>query len=531
MWGNGDNRGIWLPNVQTWSSDRFWTGLTLIAAALMLAAPLWAVWAPAMPDYPAHLASFALIRQGTGNAFYHLHWSFVPNLAAEVLVPWLARLTGTAAATKLFLTAAIFLWVLGPGAVHRALYGRTGIAPLFGAFFAYNANFMWGFFNYDFSAGLSFALFAAWIATEKRNGAGRFAGFMLAVTILYFCHIFAAATLLLMIAGFEASQNIRHEQHDIAALARRGARVALVYMPATLAFVFLKPRSSGEAVTAFDLATTMLDRFESLTQHAFDDPAYLLPIALFSGLVLAIAFGKARLHPALWGSMALLLVAAIMAPEWAMGGWAVHLRLPAVFASLLFAAAEIRMRPLLRGALATAALAMIAISAVTLTQSWRGYDRQYREFIVSLEDVPRGVRLLTVLDGDALGDQADQPYWHMAEFAVPMKDAFTPLLFTTKGQHVVQLNLPYNQFAAASAQQGSPPDIDELNFLARGDMAADEDLEEILPYLNHFQCHFDIAVVVHLDGKQSPIPHMLSLRHAGSFFSLYDIHPDRSCAK
>ncbi|MDB5733715.1 MAG: putative rane protein of unknown function [Alphaproteobacteria bacterium] len=518
-------------NHTAWSRDHYWTGLALIAAALMLAAPLWSVWAPAMPDYPAHLASFELIKQGTGNAIYHLDWRFVPNLASEILVPWLARLTGTVVATKLFLTAAIFLWVLGPGAIHRALYGRTGIAPLFGAFFAYNANFIWGFFNYDFAAGLSFALFAAWIATEKRDGPARLAGFALAVTILYFCHIFAAAILLLMIAGFEAAQNLRFEQRDPAALARRAGRVALLYVPAALAFVFLKPRSNGEATTQFNLADTMLDRFESLTQHAFDNPAYILPILLFAGLALAIAFGKARLHPALWGSLALLLAGAILAPEWALGGWAVHLRLPAVFASLLFAAAEIRMKPLLRSSLAVAALAMIAISALTLTQSWRGYDRQFREFTATLADMPRGVRLLTVLDGDALGEQADQPYWHMAEFAVPMRGAFTPLLFTTKGQHVVQLNPPYDSFAAASAQQGSPPDIDELNFLARGDMAADPDMAEIFPYLDHFQCHFDIAVVVHLGGRRSAVPPMLALRHAGSFFSLYDIRPDRSCAK
>src|ERR1041384_1777089 len=79
---------------------RHWTGLTLIAASLMLVTPLWNVWAPAMPDYPAHLASFALIEQGTfhhgvpgTNNFYHLHWSFVPNLASEIIVPLLARLT------------------------------------------------------------------------------------------------------------------------------------------------------------------------------------------------------------------------------------------------------------------------------------------------------------------------------------------------------------------------------------------------------------------------------------------------------
>ena len=74
-----------------WTS-RHWpeshlTGITLLAATLIMAVPLWSVWAPAMPDYPAHLASFAMIQKGTDTALYHLHWSFVPNLASEVLVP------------------------------------------------------------------------------------------------------------------------------------------------------------------------------------------------------------------------------------------------------------------------------------------------------------------------------------------------------------------------------------------------------------------------------------------------------------
>ena len=83
-------------------------------------------------------------------------------------------------ATKLFLSAAIALWVLGPAAIQRALFGRIGIAPLAGAFFAYNANFTWGFFNYYFSAGLSFLLFAAWITSAKRRGPALLAGFALA---------------------------------------------------------------------------------------------------------------------------------------------------------------------------------------------------------------------------------------------------------------------------------------------------------------------------------------------------------------
>lgn len=515
-------------------TPRHWTGLTLIAASLMLVTPLWNVWAPAMPDYPAHLASFALIEQGTfhhgaANSFYHLQWSFVPNLASEIIVPALAQLTGVVAATKLFLTAALFLWIVGPGAIHRALYGRIGIAPLFGSFFAYNANFIWGFFNYYFASGLSFAIFAAWIATDKRNGAVRLAGFTLAVTALYFCHIFAAASLLLMLIGFELAQTIRHDNRDLSALARRMARVGLLYLPAALAFLLLRPRGNTDGGIEFNLSDTMLDRFESLVQHAFDGSDYVLPAILFGGLALALLFRKARLHPAMWGTLVLLLIGALGAPEWALGGWAVHLRLPAVFGALLFAAAEIRLPSAARASLAVFALMMIAGNSILLTQNWLGYDRQYREFQGALEEIPRGARLFTVLDGNAIGDRPDQPYWHMAEFAIPQRGVFTPLLFTTKGQHVVQWNQPFARYAAKTAQQGSPPDVDELSYLARGEMDADETMRENVPYLDHFQCHFDIAVVVHLDGKRTPVPPMLRLRQNGSFFSFYDILPDGSC--
>jgi hypothetical protein len=327
------------------------------------------------------------------------------------------------------------------------------------------------------------------------------------------------------------AQNFLLENHRLVPLLRRAGRVALLYVPAALAFLLLKPHGMGDQTLAFNLAETMLDRFESLILHAFDDSAYVLPIALFGGLALALALGKARIHPAMWVSLALLLIGALGAPEWAFGGWAVHLRLPAVFAAMLFASTELRMPQWERTGLLVLALLLIGWCASALTQTWLGYDRQFREFQASLEEIPRGSRLLTVLDGNAIGAHSDQPYWHMAEFAVPERGVFTPLLFTTRGQHVVQLNQPYAQYAAASAQQGSPPDVDELEYLARGQMNADQDIAQDMPYLNHFQCHFDIAVVVHLHGKRTAVPAMLRLRHAGSFFSFYDILPDRSCKR
>ena len=485
-----------------------------------------------MPDYPAHLASFWLIGGGVFDPaaahIYRLHWAFIPNLASEILVPALARLVGLSIATRLFLTAAVLMWVLGPGAIHRALYGRWGIAPLFGAFFAYNDNFVWGFFNYYFTAGLSFIIFAAWIAWERKTPL-RLAGFALAVTVIYFGHIFAAASLLLMIAAYETTKAWR-EGPTLPALWKRALPVAAIYAPAALAFLLLKPPSAGDTRPQFNLADTFLDRVASLIAHNFDNPAYTLSFLLFAGLALAFYYRKAELHPTLRGVVAVLFIASLVAPEWAMGGWAVHLRLPCVFAALLFASVELRLGDRLLRGLAGAALVVIAWQAAALAANWRLYDRQYAEFRAADTAIPRGARVMTVLDGDAIGLDADQPYWHMAEFAVIDRSIFTPLMFTTHGQHVVQLKAPYDRFAAATAQQGSPPDIDELSDLAAGDIAGDKDIRDVFPYLLRFPCHFDQAVVIHLGRKRSPVPDMLHLIHAGSFFSLYDIVP-AACSK
>ncbi len=508
-----------------------WGAAAVVLAALVLALPLWCVTALAMPDYPAHLAGYDLIASGAASAavsrFYEIHWAFLPNLAGEALVPLLAGVTGLEVAAKLFITAGVLMWVAGPALVHRALHGRIGIAPLFAALFAYNANFMWGFLNYYFAMGLAFLVFAVWIAREGRRTAAQLAGFAVAVTAVYFCHLFAAATLLLLIVCFEASAWLE-QRPTPRQISARLASIALVFAPAAFAFLVLKPHSGRGEVT-FNLLDTWDDRLGGALQRHFDCPSYVLLAVLVVALAIALWRGWARIPPRMIPVLSVLAVATAVAPEWAMGGWGVDLRLPAVFCALLFASAELRLKRRATLALGCAALVPLGWSAAALTSNWRGYDRQYTEFRRAAHALPPGSKLVTVLDGDAIGLRSDQPYWHMAEFAIIDPGAFTPLMFTTRDQHVVRLRPAYQPLAAASAEQGSPPDVDELGYLAAGQVDEDEDIATVFPYLMHFQCHYDEAVVIHLDGRRTPIPKFLRLRHAGSFFSIYDILPSGTC--
>ena len=305
----------------------------------LLIIPLWCVHSPGMPDYPAHLASFALIG-GQAPPFLVLRHSLgaIPNLASELTVPLLAKLLPLEAAAKLFLSAAVAMWVLGPGAIQRALFGRSGVTPLAGAFFAYNANFTWGFFNYYFATGLCFLIFAAWIATARsavlpRLPASRWRSARFTSVIW-----FAVFLLAVMIGSFESAPVLDEREFAVKTLVRRALPVVLVFLPAAIAYLFFKPAGGLAAANSPSISSIRSATASSAPLKLyFDDPAYLLTGAWRLPGLAGFLYDRLRVHPAMKILVIALAVLTLVAPEWALGGWGVHLRLPAVFGAMLFA--------------------------------------------------------------------------------------------------------------------------------------------------------------------------------------------------
>ena len=363
-------------------------------------------------------------------------------------------------AAKLFLSLALAMWVAGPALIHRALYGHIGLTPLVAAFFAYNSNFMYGFFNYYFAAGLCFLVFAGWIVSERWPRWSRLTIFAAAATILYFSHIAAAALFLLLVATFEAAR---------APISWRTMRshlvdVAVISLPVA-ALVLLNPGDATDIKIRFHLLETLVPRIESLVQHGFNSPAYGLITAIALLFVIGVWRKTIVLHPRMRLPLIALAVAALLLPVKAMGGWGLHLRLPAVATALLFASCEVRLSPRLIGVLGAAIVSALVWLATTLATDWKKYDRQISEFRAALRDVPRGSRLMTVVDRDVLNDKL---YWHIAEFAIIDRSAFTALMFTTKGQHIVYLKPAVAPFAAYISEEGIPPAMDDLESLVSG---------------------------------------------------------------
>ena len=163
--------------------------------------------------------------------------------------------------------------------------------------------------------------------------------------VLYFCHLFACATLALMMGSYELGAWFVPPRPPLREMWRRLGAAVIVFVPSALALLFLKPHDpNADSGVAFDFADTWLDRATAVLQHHHDDPALTIPIVVLVFLIVALWFGWAKIRYRMILPLGIVGLAALFAPEWAMGGWGVHLRLPAVFAALVFAALDIHVR-------------------------------------------------------------------------------------------------------------------------------------------------------------------------------------------
>lgn len=478
-----------------------------------------------MTDFPAHASALYVLMHAHDpdlSRFYQTEWDLVPDLASEILVPLMAKVMPLFASVKMFVSLGLAMWVLAPFAIHYALYRRVGIAALAGSLFAYNAAFTWGFINFYFAVGFALLLFAAWIGSERKTGVLRTVSFALAATVLLYAHALGLLLFGLLLFFFELMPAVEGGRK---AFFKPMGTVVLVLLPAVTLFLFFRPAAADVHQFSLRLLESLPGRLESTMQNRFDTAAYGPLAVLILLLLLGVWRKRLSLHPRMIPVLCALGVFCFFAPSMAGGGWGVHIRFPAALCLLLCAAMEVRLAEKFRPVLGVLFLALGISNATMLYLSWRDHDRQYAEFRTAMQLVPPASRLFTVLDRKASGRIDMHPYRHMAEYAIIDRSAFVPLMFTTRGQHVVHTRPEYEPISSQTSLQGHEARLEDLASFAQGDFTADKNLT----YLNEWPCNYDQVIVIHMGKPQSPVPEMLRLKQSFSFFSLYEVVRPQLC--
>ncbi len=405
--------------------------------AAVALAPLCLVQVPGLGDYLNHLARMHVLltidHSPDLQRYYQVHWTPIPYLAMDVVVPLLAQVFPIYFAGKLFVLACVALPVAGTACLHYAVHRRLSLVPLAAWLVSYNILLAFGFLNYLFSLGLALLLFAGWICTAGWPRWRRAALFAPGVLTLYFGHAFACGAYCLAVAGFELNRAVRSGLKRWRAVAA-DLVAALAQAAPALCFAATLNVNAGYVGS---LQTHWGDARSKL--FALCSPFLFLHDSINGGVMVAAIIGagalatRVRLAPEIWPSCLPVALAAVAMPHVVASTWGMDLRLPLFLVVLLIAGASFPRAPAWRRPAVAALLILLAAKSADCWDALRQLDGQIAETRHTLAALPRGARLLVVnVTGRGTGNQRvpASTIWHMPMTAVIDRDAFVPYLFS-----------------------------------------------------------------------------------------------------
>lgn len=405
----------------------------LLLLGLLLMVMMFPVGLPR--DYPNHLARThieAFIWSDPGlQRHYALSFSIIPDLAMDMVIPWLAHLIGT------WKAGAVTIWLalaLPPAAgliLAKLFHHRVTWLSLAGFLMVFNVSVEWGFVNYVLASGISLLGFGLW--TQLRPGWRRtliFAPFGLFLSLNH--------ALAFLFFGFLALV------WELAAFSGRERGTTPVFLQRLVAFDLPAMLPAMALILAATLGAADLPRgtadFFSLSQKVHALPASFSFFNVGLGLVIfwavaGLAFlGVRRGYLVIERKLGIVLLAAlalnILMPTSVLGIWGLHLRFWAPMVILFFASATISATApasVLRGA----GLVLAVLTSLTMMNgAWQmaRFNMQAQSVRDLIGEMPEGARVLTAFDDGPLLDFAF--IIHADGIAVIEKAAYVPGLFT-----------------------------------------------------------------------------------------------------
>ncbi len=501
----------------------------LIGLALL---PILSVTVPPLVDYPNHLARMHILSAWENSpalqANYDLNWRLQPNLAMDILVPFMARIMPIYDAGRLFVAATMLIILAAPLCLRWVLYRQIGIFPVLLFLLLFNHILHWGFLNYLFTAGLAVLAFSGWIATRAHPPWSRAALFSVISLILYFGHLMGLFVFGLLVLGYELQfawrRGWRHENTLMDWIINAGQFV----VPGVLFIQWaITNNSTHKAITAYGNLFSKMNVL--LSPVHFGMPGLDVLTALFLGWLIVYCRGHKNVSLAadLKVPLLLLVAAAVVMPTMLSDVWGADLRLPTIIACILVAGTRFNEEgsgPV--GLITSIAVVLFSARILFVMNLWHGVERNYEEFKQAVSSIPPGAAAF------AIGDNSDASkhlrpyhaamYWHMATLAVIERSLFIPTLFT--GHTSVRAS---SKRLSLDSPNGTP--------VARSVFAGSADPENS-PYEQGYQISrynrlfwigwpdtFDYVISVRFDNTENPDDERLDRIHQGSYFDLYKV--------
>ena len=428
----------------------------LLAVALILSLPVLAVRHPPLVDYPNHLARAYILAHYHDTAVfrqnYELRLEPVPNVALDLVLPFLLHVLDVNIAGRGFLVITILLFVAGCHLLGKTVHGRPTWLALPCAFFVYCTEFLWGFMNFVFGLALFLICLALWLRWRASWTPLRLVLLSLLVTSTYFAHLMdyalTALAITVMTLWYWREKEIRV-----------GAAVLdlLPVLPPAAIFAVYMQRGGSLGSLEWDTLTRKAAAIAAfvLTYHKLTDAAL---VAGFLAIIVVVVCRSQRVRvftPLLVCGLVSLLFYLFMPYRLFTGTDADNRFVPAaMLVVLLSISLDLPPRSARWIMISWLTLSMIRLGAIWST--WRGLDQRIAAMIDVLGAFPRGSRIYPAVCMEC-ENRTEHSLHHVILYATIYRDAFVPSLLALESQEMIHFRHPANL-----VEPGKPGWIDQV---------------------------------------------------------------------
>lgn len=502
-----------------------WFAVSFTVMLLAAAAPIFATTLPPLSDYANHLARMHVLAWHTIipelDQLYLVHWSVIPNLLMDAVVPPLVPLLGVVHSGQVFLVVTLLSLATGPLAIHRALYGRISPMPLAAFLFLYNGILLYGLMNYLLGLGIALWGVAGWIMMRDRSIWLRLGAATAIVLVLFFCHLFAVGLFGLGLLALELWRCRIGGGLTWRRLLPVMGQLAIPFLP-VIPLMAASPTLGLSADILWESRGKM-DGIYAIFQLYGDVPDMLFAAAVIGGATWLARRGELVLHPGGWVILAIGTLVFMAMPRVLFGSWIADQRLPI---ALLFLVLGF-VRPLAgdqtrRSAFLVAIIGMTLLRLIDVQMHWSRIDDASESLRRSAAQIDIGASVLVAhADVPSGGEGFRDAVSHVPCVAVFDRDALVSTIFSVTGKQILGIRQPFRQ--RVDAEDGDPPTVSQM--LA----ATDGPVQDNPHYWDNWPDKYGYVYVLYTQpGDANPNPDHLELIDEGRWFQLYRIsHEDQ----
>jgi hypothetical protein len=513
--------------------DLIWWA-ALFVLCLILVAPLALVDVPPLLDYPNHLARAYVLAHGQADVhlsqMYAAHWTIIPNLAIDLILPPLLLIMPVHIAGRILLAVALVLPVVGTILYSRAVFAQRSYWPLAACLVACNGLFLLGFINFQLGIGLALACAAAWRRVRESRPMGAMVLGIASAVILFFSHLMGLLFFLIILLSHEI-ERVRIDQQPgrwlVSSLLRTAWSIPIFLIPIMLY------GSSAFGDKAFDVSWEIGSA--KLIRSAMSVVNYNFTLDIVTACFIAVVLltlAMLRLVVVPLGSIIVLVAIGVLfmvSPFSFKGTGYVDARFAVMFGFLLFGTIlPARLSKKSAFFVGFAILALYGVRTAQIAAIWNAHNRDLDQFRSAMSVIEPGSRVLlaavsTEEAGPAQHELLQHQYLsdgsrldaHTAALLLIERHAFWPFLFANPEQQPVALRPPYAEIAERTVG------IPDVRLLSASEPKPGD--VERFPLVGQWSCCYDYVLLMEAGSWPGFHHDNLKLLYQSDYASMFRI--------